>query len=489
MPGDSVLDSDIERNLARLKQILGIGKSFDVVLREIKIGGKDAALILVDGFTKDEVTVKILDRLLRLRREDILPGLVDKIVAEHLAHFEVKVTQSIDEIVGQVLSGQLVLLVDGDDQGVLIDVRQYPGRAIEEPDLERVTRGARDAFVETLIYNTALIRRRLRDPNLRFEHRSVGKRSRTDVVVGYIAGVANERLVSDLLGRLKRIEVDVLPMGSRSLGELIVQNIANPLPTIRVTERPDVVVAHIAEGHVVVLTDTSPGAMIIPANAWHFTQHAEEYFQDPLVGTYLRWIRFLGIAIATLLVPLWLALASQRELLPEYLQFLGPRKAGNVPLWFQFVLLQMGVDLIRMAFIHTPTALATSLGLVGAVLLGQLAVSVGLFAPEAILYTAISAIGFFATPNLEFALAMRLFGYVLLALTAAFNLLGLLGGLVFTFLVLTFTQSFGLPYLWPLIPLNMKALGRILFRWPVPSVRLRSPSTRPQGPNSSEPGE
>src|SRR5690606_20605726 len=299
----------LEENLAEIKRRLGVGVSFDVLVRELTIGGRDAALIFIDGFLKDGATVEILKFLLQLKREDLAPQPIAKIVRSGLPYFEVDTVSTLDEVIDQVLAGPAALLVDGQTEAVVIDVRQYPVRGIEEPDLERVTRGSREGLVETIVFNTALIRRRLRDPNLRFEMRSVGKQSRTDVALGYIEGVANPDTVAEIRRRLEKTDVTALTMGSQSLIEILTGQRLNPFPLARLTERPDVAAAHLAEGHVVVLTDTSPTALILPANVWHFTQHAEEYFQSPVVGPFMRWARFVAIGRSLVLGPLCLLLA------------------------------------------------------------------------------------------------------------------------------------------------------------------------------------
>jgi stage V sporulation protein AF len=206
---------------------------------------------------------------------------------------------------------------------------------------------------------------------------------------------------------------------------------------------------------------------------FHFTQHAEEYFHSPIIGTYLRWVRFLGILLSLYITPLWLALYLSKSILPVWLQFIGPKEVTIVPIIVQLLILEVGIDLIRMALIHTPSALATSLGIVGAILLGDLAVQVGLFVPETILYTAVAAIGYFAIPSIEFGLTMRLFRYLLLIAVAILRLPGLAiaSGLILGLLV--FTKSFNLPYLWPLLPFSYEPLKRLIFRYPVPSVWQR----------------
>jgi len=312
----------------------------------------------------------------------------------------------------QLLSGAMLLLVDGMQEVVVLDVRQYVVRGSEEPALEKVTRGSRDGFVETALFNINLIRRRSATPNLRFEALQVGRRSKTDVMIGYIKDVADPSLIQEVKDRISAIDRDAIPMGGKNLEEYILGTVFNPLPVTRYTERPDVAAAHLLEGHVVIIVDTTPFVLIVPVTLWHFTQHAEEYFQNPPVGTYLRWIRTAGIFGSLILLPLWYTLSVSQNL-PPWIAFIGPKEPGRLALWLQLLLLELGLDLIRMALIHTPDSLATSLGIVGAIILGDLAVSIGLFTGEAILYTAITAICSFATPSIELSNALRLFRFVL----------------------------------------------------------------------------
>ncbi|BAS27639.1 spore germination protein [Limnochorda pilosa] len=474
----------LQANLKELGARLGFETNFDVVVREIEIGGRKAALVFVDGFVKDVFT-RILGQLQSMTPRELAPDPLAAVLERGLPYVEVETTDLLDQVVDSVLAGPTAILIDGVSTAILVDARTYPSRAVDEPDLERVTRGARDGFTETVVQNTALIRRRIRDPRLRFEILRAGTRSQTDVVVGYINDLADPRLVQEVKGRIQAIETDSVVSGARSIEEFILGRSLNPLPRARYTERPDVAAAHLWEGHVVVLTDTGPTALILPANLWHFTQHAEEYFQNPVVGTYLRWIRMVGIVLSLFLLPVWLILAQWKGPLPGFLDLLGPKESAALPLLVQFLLLELGVDLIRMALIHVPNALATSLGIVGAVLLGQLAVEVGLFVPETILYTAIALLGFFATPSQELALAFRLFRYVLLLAAGLAGWQGLVAASILFFIFLASSESLTIPYLWPLIPFDWEALRGILFRSPVPSVRRRT-APAPEG-RSPEP--
>jgi stage V sporulation protein AF len=378
------------------------------------------------------------------------------------------------------LSAELILFVDGEDTCLVIDARKYPARMPAESNIEKVTRGSRDSFVETIVFNTALVRRRLRDPRLRFEIVKIGARSQTDVAVAYIQDIANPDLVENIKGKLNSINIDGVPMAEKAIEEYIVGGWKwNPLPKVRYTERPDVAVTHLLEGHVLLLTDTSPTATILPTTLFHHLQHVEEYRQNALVGTYLRWVRILGMLFAFLLPPLWLALVLQNKLLPDTLAFLGTKDPGIIPLGIQFILAEIGVELVRMATVHVPSAQSTALGFIGAFMLGEFATKVGLFSNEVIFYTAIAAVGAFATPSVEFAMAIRLFRLFTVVLVMLFKLPGLLAGVGIFALTLLFTKSFGVPYLWPVIPLNFPALKDMFVRMPIPTKVSRPAVLKP----------
>jgi stage V sporulation protein AF len=270
-------------------------------------------------------------------------------------------------------------------------------------------------------------------------------------------------------------------MAEKAIEEYIVGGSKwNPLPMVRYTERPDVAAVHLLEGHVCIIVDTSPNIMILPTTFWHHVQHVEEYHQNVVVGSYLRLVRLAGVMLSLILPPLWLAMVLNRQLLPESLAFLGPRDPGIIPLGLQFILAEFGIELVRMATVHVPTAQSTSLGFIGAFMLGDFATKVGLFGNEIIFYTAVAAVGAFATPSMEFAMAMRLFRAILIVLVMLFKLPGFIGGLAAVFFLLLSSRSFGVPYLWPALPFNFSAMKDVLLRLPIPNKILRPAVLKPQ---------
>jgi len=478
--------SDIPKSVAEIRKALqekmGLDVSFDVIYREMTVGGRDAAVLVLNGFVNDVTVATVLHRLSLAREEDLRPSVLQTVVRELIPHAQVEVTSDFDEAVDAALVGQLVLFLGHEEKAVLVDTRKYPARSVDEPDLERVVRGSRDGFVETLLTNVTLVRRRLRDPRLTFEVMRVGERTKTHIAVGYIRDIADPDLVRAIKRRIAEVKVDGLPVAEKQLEESLIRQSWNPFPNVRYSERPDVVCAHLLEGHVIVFVDTSPSVMMLPSTYFHHLQHAEEYRQSPFVGTYLRWVRYFGVLVSLFLLPLWF-LVVHMPVKPEGLEFLGPAKPGKVPLLLQFVLIELGIDLMRMAAVHTPSPLTTAMGLVAAILIGEIAVKTGLFNNEVILMMSVAAVGMFATPSYELSLGNRI---VRLSLLLAAGFFGACGFGVAAAVWLTFLatrRSYGSPYLWPFIPFNFRALVDVLLRRPVRLQGDRPSVTRPVDPS------
>ncbi|MBS4030794.1 MAG: spore germination protein [Clostridiales bacterium] len=463
----------LQENIDFLTEKLGIGTSIDVLVKEMTIGGKKIALIFIDGFANGELITDILRGMITLERADLLPDPLQKLMEQKIPYMEMESNDQLSEIMDELLAGQMLLFIDGEKEAIVLDTREYPVRGPEEPDTERLTRGSRDGFVETLMFNLALIRRRVRDPGLRVEAMKLGRRSKTDIAIVYINDIVNPQLLENVKDRLDKIDIDGLPMAEKSVEEFITKGKWNVFPLVRYTERPDVAATHLFEGHILLVVDTSPAAMIIPATIFHHVQHAEEFRQNVLSGIYIRWVRFIGIFMSVFLAPLYLLVSNQPQLLPEFLAFIGPKEVGNVPLFVQFIIVHVGIDMVRISGIHTPSSLATAMGLIAALLIGQIAIDVGFFTPEVLLYGGLVALGMFSTPSWELSQANRLVHLMMLLLTGLFQLPGFLAGLVIVFIRLATNKSFGVPYLWPLIPLNILALKSVLLREPVPVQNVR----------------
>lgn len=476
-------EDDISKNLDEVKRALeervGLNKSFDVIFREMVFGSKSTGLLYFNGFAKDEVLTEIIKRLSYLKREDLVPDTLKSFFEKYVSHIQVEETKTMSDAVNKVMIGASVLFIEQENVALVIDAKKFPVRSIEEPSLEKVTRGSRDGFVETLLTNVTLVRRRIRDPRLKLELFQVGKRTRTDVCIGYINDIADLNLVETVRDKIQSVQIDGIPLADKQLEEIIVGKGWNPYPVVRYSERPDTISTHLLEGHVIIFVDTSPSAMILPTTFFHHVQHAEEYRQTPFVGTYLRWIRFFGIFASLFLLPLWFLFVTQPDLLPEALDFIGPKKTGELPIILQFIFVEMGVDLLRMAAVHTPTPLATAMGLIAAILIGDIAVQTGLFVNEVILYMAVAAIGMFATPSYELGLANRIVRLILLISVALFKVPGFVVTSTLILLILITQRSYNSPYMWPFIPFDAKAFFSIIIRRPINLIKHRPDITKP----------
>ncbi|URM34936.1 spore germination protein [Cytobacillus firmus] len=473
----------LKDNIEYLRDALGVDKSFDVIQLDVEYAEREMALYLVDGFVKDDILHYLMKMLAGLDAAQLEGDTLSRLIKTYIPYVEVETTDDLDKVVDMVLAGPTALVVDGIDEVILIDARTYPVRGPQEPDIERVVRGSRDGFVETLVFNTALTRRRIRDRTLRMEYMQVGRRSKTDVVVSYIEDIADPDMVKKIKESISKIDTDGLPMAEKSIEEFISGRHWNPYPMVRYTERPDTAATHLYEGHVCIIVDGSPSVIITPTTFWHHLQHAEEYRNKPLVGAYLRFVRFLAVWASIFLLPLWYLFAIEPQLLPDALSYIGPNDTGELPLVVQFLMIELGLDILRMAAIHTPSALATALGLVAALMIGQVAVEVGLFINEVILYLAIAAIGTFATPSYEMSLANRLIRIGLLISTSIFHTYGYVVGILLMIIMLARMKSFGVPYLWPFIPFNLRAFRDVLLRSPIPLKNRRPRFLHPKDPD------
>lgn len=466
---------EIER---ALEEKAGLHTSFDLVFRKMEFGGKRTAFFFANGFAKDTVLTDMIARLTFLDREQLAPHALASFMNQYVSHIQVTPVEEFDKAVHFALVGATVFFIDRESTALAIDAKTFPARSIEEPDLERVVRGSRDGFVETLMTNVTLIRRRIRDPRLKLELMSVGERTKTDVCIAYISDIASPNLVESLRDKIGQVKIDGIPLGDKQLEEAIIGKGWNPYPSVRYSERPDVVASHMLEGHVILLADTSPSVMILPTTFFHLVQHVEEYRQAPFVGSYLRWVRFIGIFASLFLLPLWFLMVKHPELKPPGLEFLGPQKEGKLPLLVQFLMVELGVDLMRLAAVHTPSPLSVAMGLVAAILVGDIAVKTGLFINEVIMYMAIAAVGMFATPSYELGLANRLVRLALLVLVAAFQIPGLVIGVTLWLVLLAANRSYNTPYMWPFLPFNAKAFLSVAFRRPILASKFRPSITK-----------
>lgn len=450
-------------SIDELRRRLRMGASFDLIERRLRVAGHEVALFFVDGFVKDGEMQRIMQYLLGLTELSDARAL-----SAVLPYVEVDEVGDIAVAVRAVLSGQSLIVCDSFRAcGLLVDARTYPARSTSEPDGDRVMQGAHDGFVETLVVNTALIRRRIRDPRLTMRHFNLGGATATDVVLCYMDGVADGKAVSELCERLLRLRPDSLTLGYQSLAEsLIRRGWYNPFPKLRLTERPDTAASQLLEGSILILCDTTPQAMILPTSVFAYLEQADDFYFPPLTGSYLRIVRTLILLLSAFVTPLWYLALQNASLLPPSLAFLVPDEPGSLPIIVQLLIVELAIDGLKIASMNTPDMLSNSLSVVGALLLGDFAVETGWLCGDVILYMAFVAIAGFAQQNAELGYAFKFVRVLTLLLVFALGGWGLLLGAVLTVVLLATntTAAHSRGYLYPLVPLDPRALGRLLVR-------------------------
>ncbi|MDR2687737.1 MAG: spore germination protein [Oscillospiraceae bacterium] len=465
-----MFSQNFEENRGAMRELLRVDNSFDMLTRAVLMNGKRAELYFVDGMVQAGTLDKILELLLRMP-EETLGGLrtAEDFAARAVPYGETDVVGDQADFATFVLSGCVGLLLEGYDKAVLIDVREYPARQVTEPENDRVLRGPREGFVESLLVNTAMVRRHIRDPRLTMELIQAGGRSHTDVVLCYLEDRADPKVLGRLRGKLRNIKVNTLTMGLQSLTECMARGQWwNPFPRARYTERPDTAAASVAEGQVLLLMDNTPAGMILPTGILDSSQATNDYCFLPFTGTYLRWLRLLVSVAATIFTPLWYLLVTHPDLLPEWLRNIRIHEPIAMPVLAQLLIIEGVVGALKLASLNTPPALSGSFAVIGALVLGEFAVRSELLVPEAVLLMAFVAVANFAQPSYELGYALMFARIAVLLLAALLGWWGLLAGGLLLLLAISCTKTIaGTGYWYPLVPFNGRALSRLFIRRPI----------------------
>lgn len=458
---ESILSTDLYENMEYFQNHLRISESFDIIYRMLSVGDRDACIYFIDGFVKDEVMEKLLEFFHSITPED-LPDSSHDLAQSYVPYVEVEMFSELSQITVNILSGVVCLFIDGYDKCFAIDCRTYPMRSVSEPDKDKTLRGSRDGFVETAVFNTALIRRRIRSTDLTMEMLTAGESSKTDIVLCYMKGRADEKLVEMLRERIENLKVDALPMNQESLVEVLYKGKwFNPFPKFKYTERPDAASASILEGKVAILVDNAPSAVLLPATLFDIMEEADDFYFPPVTGTYLRLCRLLIAVMTLVLTPLWLLLMQNPQWIPPAFQFIKVTEQMYVPIVFQLLFLEIAIDGLKLAALNSPDVLSTPLSVIAGIVVGEFAVQSGWFNAETMLYMAFVAIANYTQANFELGYALKFMRLILLILTGLFNGWGFIVGLIFALLCIACNKTIsGESYLYPLIPFDRKQFVR-----------------------------
>lgn len=435
------LSASFEENIRYMNEVLPVKESFDIIRRDMKIGGKASVFYYIDGFVKDEAMLKIMDSFLSVSEQDMSED-AESFIQEHVPYVEVDLAADFDQVLRNVLSGAAALFIDGYAESVIIDCRTYPARSVDEPEKDKSLRGSRDGFVETIVFNTALMRRRIRDPHLIMEMTEAGQSSRTDIAICYMSDRVDQELLDNLRRRISELNLDDLRMNQQSLAEaLFKRKWFNPFPKFKYTERPDTAAACLLEGKVVILVDNAPSAMILPTSILDMIEEANDYYFPTLTGIYLKVTRTLITVATVFFTPLYLLFMQNPQWLPEAFAFVEVRDTVNIPLIFQFLLLELSIDGLRLAAMNTPTMLSTPLSVIAGIVMGEFSVQSGWFNSEVMLYMAFVAVANYTQPNFELGYALKFMRLMLLVLTSVFGLYGFVAGCILVLCFLIFNKT------------------------------------------------
>ncbi|MBX5436785.1 MAG: spore germination protein [Alicyclobacillaceae bacterium] len=473
------ISRSLDDNVHYLNQLIGVGESWDIIAKRFAFGGLKMVSYVANGFFLTMNMILILEDVecrirafLEERNGDSFT--LEEIVGylqTHVAFVQVQPVRQMSDAVRFILSGPLVTFIDGFDQAFMIDTRIYPMRGIEPPQVERVVRGNHDAFTETMLMNTALIRRRIRDPRLRVELMQVGTRSQTDVSLVYLKDVADPDIVERIRAALRQIDAEALALGEQEVMDAIGRVRWNPYPVARYTERPDVAVTALLEGQVVIVVDTTAEVIIAPTTLFQHLQHPQEYHSYPLVGTYMRWVILMAVFVSIFLPGVFLLLNAHPALIPPWMAYFKAVRSDPLPLWVELIVAEIMLDILRLAVLNTPMAVASSVSIIAAVIFSQFASQIHLLQPEVLVYMAIVMVAQYATSSYELGSANQLARFWILLWTAAAGAWGFGIGVISWLLLLLRTRSFGIPYLWPLFPFKWRnGMRDIVFRLPLPGM-------------------
>lgn len=457
------LKPSLKGNLQKVRQT--IGNSSDIVIRELEAGANgqmQIGIIYTDGLVdKTFINEFIFEALLMdLRKVELdskiaLEGNPLQVLKKAMLPVgEINDISDFDELFIQLLSGYVILLMNGIPQGLAIDSKGGKDRGVTEPSSETVVRGPKNGFSEALRVNTSLLRRIIKDPNLWIETVKVGRRTKTDVAVAYIKGVAKDTVVAEVHKRISEIDVDGI-LESGYIEELIQDSQYSPFPTVYNTERPDKVAGGLLEGRVAIFVDGTPFVLLVPVVLIQFFQASEDYYHRYDISSLIRIVRFLSFFLSLLVPSLYIAITTfHQEMLPTPLliNIAAQREGVPFPAVAEAFLMEITFEILREAGIRLPKAVGPAISIVGALVLGEAAVQAGIVSPIMVIVVSITAISNFVTPSFDMSMSLRIVRFIFLILASSFGLYGVVLGLITMVLHLCSLQSFGVPYMSPMAP-------------------------------------
>ena len=439
--------NDLDETLA---QLTNYGRNFDVVRKEFGVD-KKVVLYFLSSLASAQRVFELNYSIVNMNSGTFMSQLIPGSVEECC---------DINQAFIAISSGMSIVLYQ--NKMYIVETREYPTRGVSEPDTEKTIRGSRDGFTENIITNMGLIRRRIRSRYFSCEITKIGDSSKTDIAICCLLDKVNIHVLESLKKQIKDLELDSLTMSDRALEEHLFKQGLNPFPLVRYSERPDIIASQLLKGHIAIVVDTSSSAIILPTTIFEHTKHIEEYRQVSLVGNFIRIIRYIAILISIFLVPIWMLTLRNENFVSDI--FVKIDNHTNIPILLQIIFVELTIEILRIATIHTPNQLSSAMGLIATLILGQMGVEIGWFASEVLLFSSISTIGGFATPSYELSLANKIVKLFLIVMVGLFSGGGFIVGVYLFVMLLGSIKMFDVPYLYPLYPFDLVELKKVIIR-------------------------
>lgn len=452
-----------------IKKKIPVGESFDLLERKLVIGGKQATMFFVDGLVDGGMMQRVIFSLFSLKNDKVEKAKnAEEFIESNLPFLDTMVISDLEQAIRFMYSGLVPLFISGYGEIIIIDCRSYPLRGVDEPSKEKSLRGSKDGFVEAMMTNIALIRRRIRDNDLIFRIFTIGEITKTDVSVAYMKGKADMGIVKRLEKSLESLKIEGLTVTEQTLVEKLSGkklSRLNPFPRVRYTQRPDIVAAHVEEGKIAVIVDNSPTVILLPAGIFDFLQDVDDYYFPMLTGNYFRALRIVNILVILFATPMYLLFAEGDIPVHDAIRFFITEEEFAISIFWQFILLEIAVDGLKLASLNTPESLGMSLSVIGALILGEFSVSSGWFVPQTILCMAVVALASFTQPSIELGYAVKFVRVFMLIGAHVFGWPGIAAALIISVIMMAATRTLvGTSYLYPVIPWDGKKLKKLIFR-------------------------
>lgn len=467
---DEDIPKEYSKHLSRNKQSIDelFTGTLDFKQQPIKIGQRDAVIAYLSTvLDKNELANRVLQAAQIQPDQEVFSNM-EEMRDRFFPTTDYHVIHNLHQVVWSILSGQAVIMVDGYQEALAIVIGMPPQRAVTEPTTQTIIRGPKDGFVEDIGMNMALIRKRIKNPRLKFEKQQIGRDTKTTVVVSYIQSIANDGLLKEVRERLSRIDVGAI-LDSGNVEEFIADKAVTPFPLVFNTERPDSICGHLMEGKIAILVEGSPFVLVVPTLLVDFFVATEDYYQPFLMASFIRMIRYISFMIAMLLPGLYVAISTfHHELMPTQLliSIQAQREGVPFPAVIEILIMELSFEVLREAGVRMPRAVGQTVSIVGALVIGQAAVEAGLVSNVLVIVVAFTAIASFVSPIYNFSVATRLLRFLVILSASILGLYGILLFLIAMVIHLVSLRSFGIPYLAPVAPFFPRDQDDVFVRMP-----------------------